>query len=299
MLRWRRCFSLHLRHRLLFNVFMNRLWVVISLFFLPMWLLAQQEGTGFYQIDGLGKLVPETKTLSPNPIAESYTDFTESSIWPYRQDAPSLHIPLRKPVLLPYAENFSPLFKGDFVTDGVLFSHRHGQLYGKGSQVSLPGIGRRNEAAFVYSYALHPNWTLQVEVNADKMLMPHFSGQAFGVDGMISYHATERLTFNVFGNYYTGYFSGMQSYRYGASVVVDMTEKFGMEVGMQRVYSPMAGQWENIPIVAPYFKLNKTKLGIDVGSILHEILREATYKSGFGRRGNPTIGPPPVDFVVR
>ena len=278
---------------------MKRLKFVASLFFLPLWLLAQQEGVGFHPIGSLGKIVPEAEDLRPNQSVVPFADYSKSFVSLYQSDVPSLHIPLKKPALLPYAENPSPLFKGDFTTEGALFSHRHEVLYGQGRQVSLPGIGRQNEAAFVYSHALHPNWTLQVGVNADKMLMPHFSGQAFGVNGMLSYHATDRLVFNVFGNYHTGYSSGMQSYRYGASVTTDMTEKFGLEVGMQRAYNPMTGRWENIPIVTPYFKLNKTKLGIDVGSILHEILRDATYKSGFGKRGNPTIGPPPVDFVVR
>lgn len=278
---------------------MKKLWFATLLLYLPLCLLAQQEGVGFQYIDSLGRNMQEVEDLDLNPSADSFADFSKISISLYQAEKPSLHIPLRKPNVLPYVANSSPLFKGDFVTDGVLFSHRHGLLYGQGRQTSLPGIGRQNEAAFIYSHVLHPNWTLQVGVNADKMLMPHFSGQAFGVNGILSYHATDRLTFNVFGYYHTGYTVGMQSYRYGASVTADMTEKFGMEVGMQRAYNPMIGRWENIPIVAPYFKLNKTKLGIDVGSILHEILRDATYKSGSGRRGNPTIGPPPVDFVVR
>ena len=107
---------------------MKKLWLAASLLFLPLCLLAQQEGLGFQHIDSLGRIMPEAEDLHLNPFTDSFEDFSKTSISLYQAEKPSLHIPLRKPNMLPYVANSSPLFKGDFVTDGVLFSHRHGLL---------------------------------------------------------------------------------------------------------------------------------------------------------------------------
>ena len=61
---------------------------------------------------------------------------------------------------LPYQENPSLRFKGDFRTEGSLWRWRTGQIYGMGSQTSLPGIGLRNEAAFSFEQELNDRLSL-------------------------------------------------------------------------------------------------------------------------------------------
>ena len=67
-----------------------------------------------------------------------------------------------------------------------------------------------------------------------------------------------------------------------------------MEMGVQRYYNPLRGGWETVPIAAPYFKFNNgAKFGIDVGGLLYEIFRDASFHREMkkGNRPNPTIAP--------
>ena len=55
----------------------------------------------------------------------------------------------------PYYTNPSPMFRGDYSTGGVLGMGRKFVFTGSGSQTSIPGIGRLNNASVGYSYALN------------------------------------------------------------------------------------------------------------------------------------------------
>ena len=71
-----------------------------------------------------------------------------------------------------------------------------------------------------------------------------------------------------------------------------------MEFGVRRYYDTMRGRWETIPVVIPYFNIDDLKLGLDVGGILYEILRNAMFdKKGWS--GNPTIAPPRFPLPIR
>lgn len=215
----------------------------------------------------------------------------------------SIHVPIQKPsLLLPYYTNPSPLFKGDYNTGGLMFAHRHGILMGSGSQTTLPGIGRSNDASLAYIHSFNPQWTLTVGVDANKMHMNHFTGQSFGTSATLSYQATDRLTFNVFGGYNSGYVPGRQSYRYGGTIGFGMTEHFGMEMGVQRYYNPLRGGWETVPIAIPYYKFNNgAKMGLDVGGLIYQIFRNASFKGSVksGARPNPTIAPQGPRIEIR
>lgn len=50
----------------------------------------------------------------------------------------------------------------------------------------------------------------------------------------------------------------------------------------------MRKSWDTRPIAIPYYKFNKTKIGLDVGGILYEIVRSVKFKN---QGGNPTIMP--------
>lgn len=214
-----------------------------------------------------------------------------------------IHIPIRKPsLMIPYHTNPTPLFKGDYNTGGIVLGHRYGVLMGAGGQTTLPGIGRSNDASLTYFHSFNSQWALSVGVNANKMHMNHFTGQSFGASGTLSYRATDRLTFNVFGGYNSGYIPGRQNYHYGGTIGFDMTERFGMEMGAQRYYNPLRGGWETVPIATPYYKFNNgAKMGFDVGGLLYQIFRGASFKSSVkgGKRPNPTIAPQGPRIEIR
>ena len=90
----------------------------------------------------------------------------------------------------------------------------------------------------------------------------------------------------------------MSTNSYGATMSLDMSERFGVEVGAQRYYDAMRGGWQTVPVVIPYYRFEKFKLGLDVGGIIYEILRSAVFDNrGFG--GGPTIRPPKFSFPIK
>jgi hypothetical protein len=192
----------------------------------------------------------------------------------------------------------SPLFRGDFSTGGVMWSHPSGAIIGSGSQESVPGIGRFNKASVGYMQMFGDRFALNLNANAMKYnLFPNI-GQEFSTSGRFSFQETDRLGFNVFGTKSLGnnFFSGDS---YGGSVSLMMSDRFRMEVGVQRYYNQMTRQWETVPVAIPTIRLNNgAEIGLDVGSIIYEIFRSASFKND-RRSGNPTIAPPRLHLPMR
>ena len=78
--------------------------------------------------------------------------------------------------------------------------------------------------------------------------MSHITGQAFSTSGAFLYHPSDRVTLKVFGSYDIGNSYGMSTHSYGATMSVDMSDRFGMEMGVQRYYDAMSGRWETVPV---------------------------------------------------
>ena len=193
-------------------------------------------------------------------------------------------IKLRRPFYMPYHTNPSPMFYGDYSTGGMMAPN----LYGYGSQSTLPGIGRINEASLMYQYNINDYWEIQAGLNATKFNFPFSTGQSFGTSGAVIYRPNERLSFRAFGSYAPASAYGFQMSSFGGTIGYEFNDRWGMEVGAERIYDPMRGRWDTRPIAIPYYKFNKTKIGLDVGGILYEIIRSAKFKN---QGGNPTIMP--------
>lgn len=271
---------------------------IIFLFISGLQLLsAQEDGTRFtldsmlikpkaaFQLPSVN-LLPE-KTVYPliNPIQLG--------------DLPSFS--LKEELRIPYHINPSPLFRGDYSTGGVLRQFPHGAVFGSGSQTSVPGIGRFNNASLGYQHIFNDRLSLQLRANAMKINMSHITGQAFSTAGRLTYRASDRVAFNVFGSYDIGNSYGMSTNSYGATMSLDMSERFGVEVGAQRYYDAMRGGWQTVPVVIPYYRFEKFKLGLDVGGIIYEILRSAVFdnRGGGDFGGGPTIRPPKFSFPIK
>ena len=214
-------------------------------------------------------------------------------------DLPSFS--LKEELRIPYHINPSPLFRGDYSTGGVLRQFPHGAVFGSGSQTSVPGIGRFNNASLGYQHIFNDRLSLQLRANAMKINMSHITGQAFSTAGRLTYRASDRVAFNVFGSYDIGNSYGMSTNSYGATMSLDMSERFGVEVGAQRYYDAIRGGWQTVPVVIPYYRFEKFKLGLDVGGIIYEILRSAVFDNHGGGDfgGGPTIRPPKFSFPIK
>ena len=284
-----------------------------GLFFLPVFiplLLSAQEANTHIIRDSVPAKSEGTLQISPSdlfPPKNNTFPLYHSDLYPENYD-PSVsysskqpgyipHYSLKGDIYLPYQTNPSPIFRGDYHTDGIMKQFRHGTLIGSGGQTSLPGIGRINDASLGYQHAFNSKLALQVNVNAMKINMAHSTGQAFNTSGILSYHPSDQVTFKFFGSYDIGNSYGMSTHRYGATMSVDMSERFNMEVGVQRYYNAIRGRWETVPVVIPSYRFKKFELGFDVGGLLYEILREVV----FDNRGSsgPTIGPSRFSMPIK
>lgn len=285
--------------------FLIRSGLALLLLLAPQLLSAQEDSARTIVHDSL-QIEPISKLLlSPiefQPMELSPFDLSPSELLLERPKKEFSLQPIAKPFYnftfkrsfgqLPYQTNPSLLFKGDYRTGGVLQRWENGTLFASGSQTSIPGIGRFNDASLNYQHALNDRFSFQVGIDAMKINRMLTTGQVFTTSGSLMYRASDRIGFKVFGSYDLGNSYGMSTNRYGATMIMDMTDRFGMEVGVQRYYNSMRGGWETVPVAIPYYKFNeKFKLGVDVGGIIYEILRSTVFKpQNWG--GGATIAPP-------
>lgn len=206
------------------------------------------------------KALPFNKTdfLLPNPNAKDVEKAIDNTN--FKTDIP--FIP-------PYYINPTPMFYGDYSTSGYIFSH----FYGSGSQTTLPGIGRINEASIMFHHQFNNYFETRLGINATKYYFPKSTGQAFGIYGAMIYHPNERLRLKAFGTYTPTYQYGFYRNTYGITAGYDFTNRLEMEVGIQNYYNPEKG-WNVVPIVIPRYKFKKFDIGIDVGGLLYETIRK-------------------------
>lgn len=115
----------------------------------------------------------KTDLLLPNPNAKDVETAIDNTN--FKADRP-FYIPL-------YYINPTPMFYGDYSTSGHIFSH----FYGSGSQTTLLGIGRINEASIMFHHQFNNDFETRLGINATKYNFPKSTGQAFGIYGaMIS-----------------------------------------------------------------------------------------------------------------
>jgi hypothetical protein len=99
----------------------------------------------------------------------------------------------------------------------------------------------------------------------------------------------------VFGTYTTpsfgSSFSMGSSFQWGGFITVqsDTDVPFGVDAGVRTGYDPLTGRWTT-PIVQPFIKIGDAKLGIDIGPMIQEALRNANGK-GHNDAGNPIPKP--------
>lgn len=266
-----------------------RLGICLLSAFAPQLLFAQEDSARFIR-DNIRLQSEFNKPLS-SPFKLPFGNSAPSSMFHPERSYSLPDFSLKESLRLPYQTNPSLLFRGDYSASGVLRQFPHGMLFGSGGQTSIPGIGRFNNASLGYQHAFNQRLTLQLGVDAMKINMIHSTGQAFSTSGALLYQASDRVAFKVFGSYAIGNTYGMDTHRYGATMSLDMSDHFGMEVGAQRYYDAYRGRWETVPVVIPYYNLDKLKLGLDVGGILYEILRNAVFDNK-RNSGGATIAPP-------
>lgn len=124
-------------------------WGLFFLFISGLQLLSAQEDSTRFTLDSM-LIKPKAAFQLP-----SVNLLPEKTVYPLINpiqlgDLPSFS--LKEELRIPYHINPSPLFRGDYSTGGVLRQFPHGAVFGSGSQTSVPGIGRFNNASLGYQH---------------------------------------------------------------------------------------------------------------------------------------------------
>lgn len=175
--------------------------------------------------------------------------------------------------ILAYYINSSPMFYGDYSSCGQLLPN----LYGSGSQATIPGIGRVNQISFFYQRQLNAFFDIYAGINAVKFNLPYSIGQSFGVFGSLTYHPNEMFRIKIFAAYSPNSRYNFNNYHYGITIGYNFTDHFGMEIGIQRYYDRQKG-WQITPIATPYYKFNKFSIGIDMGGMIYNMIQNPIDK---------------------
>ena len=59
----------------------------------------------------------------------------------------------------------------------------------------------------------------------------------------------------------------------GGSMSIVVSDKFNLEVGANRYYDPFSKKWITRPVLVPTIDINGTKIGVDVGGLIYDIIQ--------------------------
>lgn len=188
-----------------------------------------------------------------------------------------------------------------YVTPGVasIAEWSGGGIYASGGVSAMPGLMDINAGTLTLHQSVG---NLELSVYGAAAKYGFFRGvrTQYGFGGDLTYHASDRVSITIFGNWYAdpgidnpamaGYISVP---RFGGYMDYRFADRWGVKVGGQAYRSVMSNRWEAQPIIEPYFMITPGQaIGVDVGGIVYQLLKSASGQNHAERMGNPTIGPP-------
>ena len=204
----------------------------------------------------------------------------------------------------PLATSLPPL--GYVPGQAPIYSWGSGGFFATGSRQNLYGLMGIESGTLDFRQRVG---ALTISLFASATKYGYFRGlsTSYGFGGSLSYDFNDKLGMTVFGSYASSPVGMNQAAMLGyvSSPVIGgyldwrFADHWGVKVGAQSYRSIAYGRWETQPIVMPYYRTSSgAEIGIDVGGILYQVIRQASGGS-WGNPGNPTIGrpdfgPPPV-----
>lgn len=178
-----------------------------------------------------------------------------------------------------------------------LLSWHQGSFYATGASTGLPGLMGIEQGALNLSQSFG-KFNLTVYGSAIKYGFFQGLETSYGFGGELTYIINDKTSVTMFGSYNSPIgitLPAMMGYvgvpTFGGYVNYRFHPHWGVKVGAQSYRSLVTRQWETQPIVMPYFRLGQNDIGIDLGGIIYELIKSATYEA-WGKSGNPTISPP-------
>lgn len=245
-------------------------------------------------------------TVSPG-AAVRHTQPSPATDLTTRPLADSLHIYALESTGAWYSENslgngvMNPFSSGHALS-GTIARIGDGYLSGSSSFITRPALGNVASASLSLSQTVDERLSFSVGLSGNKYHMGRDAWNDYGVFARASYHITDRLTINAFGQHYfhptfhsVGAMPFVSASAYGGTLGYKISDRVSLDVGVQRYYDPYTGRWKTLPIVAPTIQLAGTPISVDVGGFLYQILHAAFgNKQDYYTPGNRNLPALPI-----
>lgn len=217
-------------------------------------------------------------------------DTIKLSIYEYRKSFLSPHfdiIPKMPETLLDFRPDYtrsfpvdrSSLHKGEYNVGGIIHRFEKIDVWGRGRQENIIGVGVSNYAEIKTAYSPNERWKLGISLYAHKLSIPRSSSNTFGIGTDVSYQFYPKTSLHLFGTYYRTYMLDMKpkrcldGYHYGSYLSFDLAERWTMDVGMKSYGNNLFHQQWTVPIIRPSYKHNGSEINADFGGMFHQIVK--------------------------
>lgn len=187
----------------------------------------------------------------------------------------------------------------NFFGEYSIASWQNGYITGRGARSTLPGLMTRESGMLQITQGAG-NITFTAGVSADKYGSFHNLSTTYGLHSSITYRVNDNISFTAFGKIYSNSiynspatmpYIGQTSY--GGYMSMRLSDRFGIDVGIERTYNPWSRSMETVPIIMPYYKFNKNfSVGIDVGYFIKDLFFDDN------KYRNPTMSPPKASIPI-
>lgn len=202
----------------------------------------------------------------------------------------------------------SPLFKtaaiSAFNSNSAPITWQNGKVVFSGSVTRMPGLMQIDNGAVGINQNFG-NFSLYGGGVVNKYGFYRGVFTQYGVAGNISYKFSKNLSLTAFASYYFGgvpvfgngqpFTPAMIGYfdtsKFGGYVDYKINDKFGVHLGGQAVQIFGTKKYQVEPIVTPYFKVGKIRMGLPVGQIVNGLIREQINKRDFKQPGRRPLPP--------
>lgn len=217
-------------------------------------------------------------------------DTTKLSIYEYGKSFLSPHfdfIPKMPETLLNFRPDYtrsfpvdrSPLHKGEYNVGGIIHRFNKVDVWGRGRQENIIGVGVSNYAEVKTAYSPNERWKLGISLYAHKLSIPRSSSNILGIGTDVSYQFYPKTSLHLFGTYYRTYMLDMKpkryldGYHYGGYLSFDLAERWTMDVGMKSYGNNLFHQQWTVPIIRPSYKHNGSEINADFGGMFQQIVK--------------------------
>lgn len=173
----------------------------------------------------------------------------------------------------------SSLHKGEYNVGGIIHRFEKIDVWGRGRQENIIGVGVSNYAEVKTAYSPNERWKLGISLYAHKLSIPRSSSNTFGIGTDVSYQFLPNTSLHLFGTYHRTYLLGVQSmkrlngYHYGGYLSFDLAERWAMDMGMRSYGGNGSHQQSTVPIIRPLYKHNGREINADFGGMFQQIVK--------------------------